>query len=92
MDKLSSYLLKVWNRSSSIIAVEESYDKSPSARSLAQLMLLYFIKNMKKTKKQQLFYGLLSGTTQVSWYQMKHLPTHTYPDHEPSFISFLHLL
>jgi len=28
----------------------------------------------------------------VSWYQKKHSPTHTYPDHQPSLISFLHLL
>jgi len=35
---------------------------------------------------------ILSGTTQVSWYQKKHLPTHTYPKHQSSFIYFLHLL
>jgi len=37
----------------------------------------------------------LSRTTQVSWYQKRHSPTHTYSDHQPrftSFISFLHLL
>jgi len=28
----------------------------------------------------------------VSWYQKKHLPTHNYSDHQPSFISFLDLL
>jgi len=28
----------------------------------------------------------------VQRYQKKHSPTHTYPDHQPSFISFLHLL
>jgi len=33
-----------------------------------------------------------AGTTRVSWYQKKHSPTHTYPDHQPSFISFLHRL
>jgi len=37
------------------------------------------------------FYGLLSGTTRVSRYQKKHSPTHTYPDHQSSLISFLHL-
>jgi len=36
------------------------------------------------------FYGPLSGTTRVSWYQKT--PTHTYPDHQSSFICFLHLL
>jgi len=40
----------------------------------------------------QPFYGSLSRTTQVSQYQKKHSPTHTYPDHQSSFISFLHLL
>jgi len=38
------------------------------------------------------FYGPLSGTTRVSRYQKKHSPTHSYPDHQPSFICFLHLL
>ena len=32
------------------------------------------------------------GTTQVAWYQKKHSPTHTHPDHQTSFINFLHLL
>jgi len=40
--------------------------------------------------QQQPFYGPLSRTTRVSWYQNKHLPTH-HPDHHPIFISFLHL-
>jgi len=31
----------------------------------------------------------LSGTTRVSRYQSKHSPTHTYPDHQSSFICFL---
>jgi len=38
------------------------------------------------------FYGPLSRTTWVSRYQKKHSPTHTYPDHQSSFICFLHLL
>ena len=38
------------------------------------------------------FYGPLSLTTRVSQYQKKHSPTHTYPDHQLIFISFLHLL
>jgi len=42
--------------------------------------------------QQQPFYDPLPGTTLVSWYQKKHSPTHTNPDHQPSFISFLHLL
>ena len=32
-----------------------------------------------------------SGTTRVGWYQKKHSPTHTHPDHRTSFINFLHL-
>jgi len=35
-------------------------------------------------QQQQTFYGSLSGTTWVSWYQKKHSPTYTYPDHQPS--------
>jgi len=42
------------------------------------------------TQQQQPFYGPLSGTTRVSWYQKKHSPTH-HPDHHPIFISFFHL-
>jgi len=33
---------------------------------------------------------ILSGTTQVSWYQKKHSPTHTYHGHQLSPIRFLH--
>ena len=39
-------------------------------------------------------FGHLTGTTQVSRYQKKHSPTqptHTFPAHQPSFISFLYL-
>jgi len=28
----------------------------------------------------------------VRWYQKKHSPNHTYPDHQPTFTSFLQLL
>jgi len=40
----------------------------------------------------QPFNGPLSGNTQVDRYQKKHSPTHTHPDHQTSFINFLHLL
>jgi len=40
----------------------------------------------------QSFYGPLFGTTWVSHTRKKHSPTQTYPDHQPSFISFLRLL
>jgi len=33
-------------------------------------------------QQQQSFYGPLSGTTPVRWYQKKHSPTH-HPDHHP---------
>jgi len=42
--------------------------------------------------KTTTIYGPLSGYTRVSRYQKKHSPTHTYPDHQPSSVSFLHLL
>ena len=38
------------------------------------------------------FYGPLSGTNRMSQYQKKLSPTHTYRDHQPSFICFLHLI
>jgi len=41
-------------------------------------------------QQQQPFYGPLSGTTRVRWYQKKYSPTH-HPDHHPIFISFFHL-
>jgi len=41
-------------------------------------------------QQKQLFYGPLSGTTRVSQYQKKHLPTH-HPDRHTVFISFFHL-
>ena len=44
------------------------------------------------THTQQPFNDLLSGTTRVGQYQKKHSPTHTYPNHQLSFINFLHLL
>ena len=44
----------------------------------------------RKQQQQQQFYGPLSGTTRVSWYQKKHSPTH-HPDHHRIFISFFHL-
>jgi len=38
------------------------------------------------------FYGPLSGNTWVSRYQRKHSPSHTFADHQLTFICFLHLL
>jgi len=35
---------------------------------------------------------ILSATTQVSQYQKKHSPTHTYRGHQSSLICFIHLL
>ena len=43
-------------------------------------------------KHTEPFNGPLSGTTQVGRYEKKHSPTHTHPDHQTSFINFLHLL
>ena len=38
------------------------------------------------------FYGPLSRTTWVSWFQYKHSLNHNYADHQSSVICFLHLL
>jgi len=40
----------------------------------------------------QPFDGPLSGTTRVDRYQKKHSHTRTHPDHQTSFINFLHLV
>jgi len=48
--------------------------------------------NRKQQQQQQLFNSPSSITTLMSQYQKKYLPTHTYPDHQSSFISFLHQL
>jgi len=40
----------------------------------------------------QPFNSPLSWTTRVGRYQKKHSPTHTHPDHQTSFINFLHRL
>jgi len=45
-----------------------------------------------KHTQTQTFNGPLSGTTQVGWYQKKQSPTPIHPDHQTSFINFLHLL
>jgi len=50
---------------------------------------LYFHSKITHT---QPFNDPLSGTTQVGRYEKKHSPTHTNPDHQTSFINFLHLL
>ena len=38
------------------------------------------------------FNGLWSRTPRVGRYQKKHSPIHTHPDHQTSFINFLHFL
>jgi len=55
-------------------------------------LLLHKHSTEQQQQQQQLFYDPLSRTTWLSWYEKKHSPTHTYPDHQPSFISFLQLL
>ena len=49
-----------------------------------------FIQGHIQQQQQQPFYGPLSRTTRVSWYQKKYSVTH-YPDHHAIFISFFHL-
>jgi len=43
-------------------------------------------------RNTQLFNSLLSKTTWIGRYQMKQSPRHTLPDHQTSFINFLHLV
>jgi len=44
-----------------------------------------------QTHTHNRFTAPLSGTTRVSRYQKKDSPIHTFPAHQPSFISFFHL-
>jgi len=52
------------------------------------------LQQQQQQQQQQPFYGPLSRSTQVSQYEKKHSPTHTYPDHQPflsaSFIYYVH--
>jgi len=52
---------------------------------LSRLLLSYYLHYITTIS------GPLSATTRVNWHQNKHSPTHTYPDHQSSFICFLHL-
>ena len=47
---------------------------------------------LDRNTHRQPFYGLWSGTTLVGRYQKKHSRSHTHPDHQTSFVNFLHLL
>ena len=66
---------------------EEDFDEALGAPT--EVLRMYQLYNTTTTL--QPFYGSLSLTTRVSRYQKKHSPTHTYPDHQSSFITFLHL-
>jgi len=59
---------------------------------ITDLILGLFVQQQQQQQQQQPLYSPLSGTTQVSQYQNKHSPTHNYPNRQPSFTSFLHLL
>jgi len=65
-------------------ATQDEHIFSPKTQHNIELLLLLLL-------LLQPFYGPLSRTTRVSRYQKKHSPTH-HPDHQPSFISFFHLL
>jgi len=54
--------------------------------------LVTFKKHVPKYTHTQPFNGPMSGTTWIGRYQKKYSSTHTHPDQETSFISFLHLL
>ena len=58
---------------------------------LQPLSWIKSVVSLQYNTHMQPFNSLLSGTTQVGWYQKKHSPTHTHPDHQTSFIVFLHL-
>jgi len=48
-------------------------------RLLHTVDILVFLVHSSHTHRQP-FNSPLSGTTQVSWYQKEHSPTHTHPD------------
>jgi len=62
----------------------------PCCDTVGQVTVPFVWEFFSAQQRQQPFYGPLSGTTLVSWYQKKHSPTH-HPDHHPVFISFFHL-
>ena len=63
----------------------------PDALSAAQpTASKHWRQHFKNGTHTQPFNGQLSGTTRVGQYQKKHSPTHTHPDHQTSFIIFLH--
>jgi len=62
----------------------------PHLEYCVQVWSPHMIKDIQHKTHQQLFYGPLSGTTQVSQCQKKHSPTH-HPDQHPIFITFFHL-
>ena len=66
-------------------------DNTVENSSIFSLVWLTIAISKGNTHTQQ-FNGLWSETTWVGRYQKKHSPTHTHPDHQTSFINFLHLL
>ena len=60
--------------------------------SIFSLVWLWQLPSARATHTHtQQFNGLWSGTAWVCRYQKKHSPTHNHPDHQTSFINFLHL-
>jgi len=51
----------------------------------------WMVKVSIEVTRTEPFNSPLSWTTRVGRYQKKHLPIHTRPDHQTSFINFLHL-
>ena len=69
-------------------------DQTEKGSKLSSLLILCACARARAhthTHTHKPFNGLWSGTTQVGRYQKKHSPTHTHPDHQTSFIIFLHL-
>jgi len=80
---------------------EPNVAKSPSSQKPEKKMKMVYIVELVYSWKlcyyyrialTQPFNGPLSGTTQVDRFQKWHSPTQTHPDHQTSFVSFLHLL
>ena len=77
-----------WSVCLSVDHISELYKNSWTSQDVSWGLNLFGPNTHTHT---QPFNGLFSGTTRVGWYQKKHSPIHTHPDHRTSFITFLHL-
>ena len=88
--------LSVWSEVQTCICFSWCHCHSLSLASMKSRLVLPFLvqAHLGSPGKRavKLMCVCVSGTTRVGWYQKKHSPTHTHPDHQTPFINSLHLL